>query len=88
MTEPTLLDKMKSMSAQELEDHYNISIVAGRLLNFAGISAILLALIFSNVVVISLAVVGVYVFGQLAVGIDEVKVYITDLLNQKHKINS
>jgi hypothetical protein len=88
MTEPDLFEKMKSMSKAELEDHYDISIIAGRVLNIAGITAILLALIFSNVFVIGLAAFSTYILGQLAVGIDETKAYIIGLIEQKHKINS
>ena len=88
MTEPDLFEKMKSMSKTELEDHYDISIIAGRVLNIAGVSTILFALIFSNIFVIGLASFGAYILGQLAVGIDETKAYITELLEKKYKINS
>ena len=86
--EPDLYEKMKSMSKAELESHYDISITAGRMLNVAGVSTILLALIFSNAFVIGLACCGAYVLGQLAVGIDETKEYIISLLEKKYKINS
>lgn len=85
---PDLFTKMKSMSTEELESHYDISIIAGRMLSIAGITAILLALIFSNVFVIGLAACGTYILGQLAVGIDETKAYIAGLLEKKYKINS
>jgi hypothetical protein len=83
MTEPTVFEKMKLMSTEELEEHYGISIIAGRILNVAGVATILLALIFSNVFVIGLASFGAYVLGQLSVGIDETKAYITELIKQK-----
>jgi hypothetical protein len=88
MIEPTLIDKMKSMSVKELEDHHNMSVTASRILNVAGIGTILLVLFFTNILSVCLAAISLYVLGQLAVGMDGIKELITDLLNQKHKINS
>lgn len=86
--EQDLFEKMKAMSTDELESHYNVSIIAARILNIMGIGTILFALIFSNIFVILLAAGGTFVLGQLAVGLDETKTYISDLLEKKYKINS
>jgi hypothetical protein len=88
MTEPVLFEKMKNMSKEELQDFYDTSGIAGRILHVLGISSILLALIFSNVFVITLSAISVYIVGQMSVGIDETKAYITELLEKKYKINS
>lgn len=88
MTEPTLFEKMKTMSQEELGSHYDTTIIVARILNIAGVGAILLALIFSNIFVTGFAVISAYILSQLAVGIDETKAYITDILEKKYKINS
>jgi hypothetical protein len=87
--ETSLLEKMKTMSKEELEGYYDTTGSASRLLNILGVGLILLALIFSDMIFIAgLAIVAVYIVGQLAVGLDETKDYISDLLEKKYKINS
>jgi hypothetical protein len=87
--ETSLLEKMKTMSKEELEGYYDTTGSAARLLNILGVGLILLALIFSDMIFIAgLAIVAVYIVGQLAVGLDETKDYISDLLEKKYKINS
>jgi hypothetical protein len=90
MSEGTsLLEKMKTMSKEELESYYDTTGSASRLLNILGVGLILVALIFSDMIFIAgLAIMAVYIVGQLAVGLDDTKDYIRDLLEEKYKINS
>jgi hypothetical protein len=86
--EESLFDKMKTMSAEELTGFYSTSRTIGGILHVAGISLILLMLLFPNIVVLTLLGIGTYIVSQFAVGIDEAKAYITKLLEEKYKINS
>ena len=78
-----LFEKMKSMSKDELIEYMGTVKIASNICNVAGISAVLLALAFTNVYMLCIAGVALWGFGQLAVGADVTKAFITILLETK-----
>lgn len=87
--EQGLFEKMKTMTKEELESYYDTTGSAGRLMNFLGVGLFFTALVFSEVTwVVVLSLIGVYVVVQMAMGIDEAKAHIINILETKHKINS
>ena len=83
--EPELLQRMHTMSSDELNGYISTTKLAGKICAFSGISAILLALIFTNVFVITLTGVVLYFFGKMAVGCDEIFKHATALLEKKYR---
>ena len=84
--ENELMRKMRTMPKEELMEYMHISNVSGRACNIVGIGMILMALIFTNVFTICLAAAVVYIAGQIACGVDDLKNHIDGLM--KAKINS
>jgi hypothetical protein len=76
-----LLQKIKTMSKEELADFLYITTIAGRLFTILGVGMILLALVFTNVFTIPLAMIIVYIASQYACSVDEVKEHIEQLIN-------
>ena len=79
--ESELLQKMKTMSKAELADYMHVSNVSSRICAVIGIGSMLLALIFTNVFTVAVAALVVYVAGQIACGVDELKAHISFLIN-------
>ena len=84
--ENELMKKMRTMPKEELMEYMHISNVSGRVCNVAGVGMILIALIFTNVFTICLAAAVVYIAGQIACGVDDLKNHINLLMETK--INS
>jgi len=78
-----LFEKMKSMSKDELIDYMGTVKIASNICNVVGISAVMLALVFTNIYMLSIAGVVLWGFGQLAVGADVTKAFINNLLETK-----
>lgn len=78
-----LFEKMKSMSKDELIEYMGTVKIASNICNVAGISAIMVALVFTNIYVLSISALALWGFGQLAVGADVTKAFINNLLETK-----
>ena len=85
----TFYEQLQTMSAEELSNHYDTSSIVGRLMHMIGIGLIFAALVFSQTVwVVVIAIISVLCISRLAVGIDEIKVHIANLIETKYKVNS
>lgn len=78
-----LFENMKSMSKDELNDYMNTVKFARNICNVAGVTAVLLALTFTNVFVVVLACIVLWFFSQMAVGADVTQAFIINLLETK-----
>lgn len=83
--DPDLFKRMNTMSFDELTGYISTTKLAGKICAFSGISAILLALIFMNLYVVTLSGVVLYFFGKMAVGCDEIFKHATNLLEKKYR---
>lgn len=78
-----LFENMKSMSKDELNDYMSTVKFARNICNVAGVTAVLLALTFTNVYMVIFACIVLWVFGQIAVGTDVTQDFIVKLLETK-----
>lgn len=83
--QPELFDKMMTMSKAELEGYLSTVKFAKHLCNFAGISAVLLALFFPNIYMVMLSMAVLWAFSNLAVGADKTRDFALALMEKKYK---
>jgi hypothetical protein len=88
MIDETLEHKLRTMPQPELLEYLRVASVSGRIFATIGIGSILMVLTFTNMFTIMLAGIAVFITGHMAVGVDELKVHIHNILETKDKINS
>jgi hypothetical protein len=88
MTEPTLQEKITTMTEDELNDYMHVSKVSSRVCTTVGVGSMLIALIYTSAFTVIAAGLVVYVVGQMACGVDDLKKQILECLEKKYKINS
>ena len=85
MQDQSLIDKLKFMSKDDLENYLITARITSWFSIFMGVGCILLTLIFTNIFTVAAMLCTLYIFGNIAVASESITQYIDILMTSPDK---